>query len=164
MAWALPRAANQFWMLSEPERATAFLQTTRNRVTTPAARATLDALSATFAMNSGSPSRAMQIATEVLESPDADDTAVGWASAAAALSSARMGLFTDVDSLAERALTAGHPGLLRFTSGFGQTTTHALAGELDEAQALAQRLLDFTQSVQPGRAIGEVLVDRKSVV
>ena len=33
MAWALPRAANQFWMLSEPERATAFLQTTRNRVT-----------------------------------------------------------------------------------------------------------------------------------
>ncbi len=158
MAWALPRAANQFWMLSEPERATAFLQTTRNRVTTPAARATLDALSATFAMNSGSPSRAMQIATEVLESPDADDTAVGWASAAAALSSARMGLFTEVDSLAERALTAGHPGLLRFTSGFGQTTTHALAGELDEAQALAQRLLDFTQSVQPGRAIGEVLV------
>jgi tetratricopeptide (TPR) repeat protein len=158
MAWALPRAANQFWMLSEPERATAFLQTTRNRVTTPAARATLDALSATFAMNSGSPSRAMQIATEVLESPDADDTAVGWASAAAALSSARMGLFTEVDSLAERAFTAGHPGLLRFTSGFGQTTAHVLAGELDEAQALAQRLLDFTQSVQPGRAIGEVLV------
>jgi predicted Zn-dependent protease len=67
-------------------------------------------------------------------------------------------LFAEVDSLAERALTAGHPGLLRFTSGFGQTTTHALAGELDEAQALAQRLLDFTQSVQPGRAIGEVLV------
>ena len=31
MAWALPRAANQFWMLSEPERATAFLQATRNR-------------------------------------------------------------------------------------------------------------------------------------
>ncbi len=30
--WALPRAANQFWMLSEPERATAFLQTTRNRI------------------------------------------------------------------------------------------------------------------------------------
>ncbi len=26
MAWALPTAANQFWMLSEPERATAFLQ------------------------------------------------------------------------------------------------------------------------------------------
>jgi ATP/maltotriose-dependent transcriptional regulator MalT len=154
----LPRVANQFWMLSEPERATAFLQTTRNRVTTPAARATLDALSATFAMNSGSPSRAMQIATEVLESPDADNTAVGWASAAAALSSARMGLFTEVDSLAERAFTAGHPGLLRFTSGFGQTTAHVLAGELDEAQALAQRLLDFTQSVQPGRAIGEVLV------
>jgi tetratricopeptide (TPR) repeat protein len=158
MAWALPRAANQFWMLSEPERATAFLQTTRSRVTTPTARATLDALSATFAMNSGSPSRAMQIATEVLASPDADDTAVGWAAAAAALSSARMGLFTDVDPLAERASAAGHPGLLRFTSGFGQTTTRVLAGELDSAQALAQGLLDFTQSQQPGRAIGEVLV------
>ncbi|MFY1621485.1 hypothetical protein ACN269_34975, partial [Micromonospora sp. WMMD736] len=26
MDWALPRAANQFWMLSEPERATAFLR------------------------------------------------------------------------------------------------------------------------------------------
>jgi tetratricopeptide (TPR) repeat protein len=158
MAWALPRAANQFWMLSEPERATAFLQTTRSRVTTPTARTTLDALSATFAMNAGSPSRAMQVATEVLASPDADDTAVGWASAAAALSSARMGLFAEVDSLAERALTAGHPGLLRFTSGFGQTTTRLLGGELDDAQALAQRLLDYTQSQQPGRAIGEVLV------
>ena len=44
MAWALPRAANQFWMLSEPERATAFLQTTRNRVSTPSAQTTLDAL------------------------------------------------------------------------------------------------------------------------
>ena len=32
MAWTLLRAANQFWMLSEPERATAFLQTIRNRV------------------------------------------------------------------------------------------------------------------------------------
>jgi hypothetical protein len=158
MAWALPRAANQFWMLSEPERATAFLQSTRGRVTTPTARTTLDALSATFTMNAGSPSRAMQIATEVLESPDADDTAVGWASSAAALSSARMGLFAQVDSFAERALAAEHPGLLRFTSGFGQTTTHLLGGELDAAQALAQRLLDFTQSQQPGRAIGEMLV------
>ena len=74
MAWALPRAANQFWMLSEPERATAFLQTTRGRVTSPAARTTVDALSATFAMNAGRPGRAMEIAEEVLASPDADDT------------------------------------------------------------------------------------------
>jgi hypothetical protein len=158
MAWALPRAANQFWMLSEPERATAFLQTTRNRVTTPAAQTTLDALSATFAMNAGSPSRAKQIADEVLASPAADDTAVGWAAAAAALSSARMGRFGEVDELAERAIAAGHPGLLRFTSGFGQTTALVMAGELDRAQALGQQLTDFAQMQQPGRAIGEVLV------
>jgi hypothetical protein len=158
MAWALPRAANQFWMLSEPERATAFLQTTRGRVSTPAAQTTLDALSATFAMNAGSPSRAKQIADEVLASPAADDTAVGWAAAAAALSSARMGRFGEVDALAERAIAAGHPGLLRFTSGFGQTTALVMDGELDRAQALAQQLTDFAQLQQPGRAIGEVLV------
>nr|WP_090346162.1 ATP-binding protein [Mycolicibacterium malmesburyense]CRL78755.1 ATPase [Mycolicibacterium malmesburyense] len=158
MAWALPRAANQFWMLSEPERATAFLRATRNRVSTPVAQTTLDALSATFAMNAGSVSRAMDIASEVLASPAADDTAVGWAAAAAALSSARTGRFTDVDALAERAMTAGHPGLLRFTSGFGQTTALMMAGELDRAQRLAQRLTDFAQLQQPGRAIGEVLV------
>jgi hypothetical protein len=158
MAWALPRAANQFWMLSEPERATAFLRTTRSRVTTPAAQTTLDALSATFAMNAGSPSRAKQIADEVLASPAADDTAVGWAAAAAALSSARMGQFGEVDALAERAIAAGHPGLLRFTSGFGQTTALLMAGELDRAQALGQQLTDFAQLQQPGRAIGEVLV------
>jgi tetratricopeptide (TPR) repeat protein len=157
MAWALPRAANQFWMLSEPERATAFLRTTRGRVSTPAAQTTLDALSATFAMNAGSPSRAKQIADEVLTSPAADDTAVGWAAAAAALSSARMGRFDEVDALAERAIAAGHPGLLRFTSGFGQTTALVMAGELDRAQALGQKLTDFAQQ-QPGRAIGEVLV------
>jgi hypothetical protein len=158
MAWALPRAANQFWMLSEPERATAFLRTMRNRVSTPAAQTTLDALSATFAMNAGSPQRALETATEVLASPSADDTAVGWAAAAAALSSARMGRFADVDALAERAIAAGHPGLLRFTSGFGQTTALLMAGELDRAHVLAQQLTDFAQLQQPGRAIGEVLV------
>ena len=158
MAWALPRAANQFWMLSEPERATAFLQATRNRVSSPTAQTTLDALSATFAMNAGSPGRAMQIAEEVLASPSADDTAVGWAGAAAALSSARMGRFAEVDALADRAIAAGHPGLLRFTSGFGQTTALLMAGELDRAQALGQQLTDFAQLQQPGRAIGEVLV------
>jgi hypothetical protein len=158
MQWALPRAANQFWMLSEPERATAFLRTTRGHVSTPAAQTTLDALSATFAMNAGSPSRAKQIADEVLASPAADDTAIGWAAAAAALSSARMGRFGEVDALAERAIAAGHPGLLRFTSGFGQTTALLMAGELDRAQALGQQLTDFAQLQQPGRAIGEVLV------
>jgi tetratricopeptide (TPR) repeat protein len=158
IAWALPRAANQFWMLSEPERATAFLRATRGRVSSAAAQTTLDALSATFAMNAGSPSRAMQIAGEVLASPAADDTAVGWAAAAAALSSARMGRFDEVDALAERAIAAGHPGLLRFTSGFGQTTALLMAGEPDRAQALGQQLTDFAQLQQPGRAIGEVLV------
>ena len=122
MAWALPRAANQFWMLSQPTQAVAFLQTVRNRVSAPAARATLDALAATFAMNAGTPLRALRLADEVLASPDADDVAVGWAASAAALSSARVGRFGQVDELAARALSAGHPGLLRFTSGFGRIT------------------------------------------
>lgn len=91
MAWALPRAANQFWMLSEPAKATAFLQTTRDRVTAAAPRATLDALSATFAVNAGTPLRALSIADEVLSSPDADAIAIGWAASAAALSAARGG-------------------------------------------------------------------------
>lgn len=158
MAWALPMAANQFWMLSEPERATAFLKATRNKVSSPAAQTTLDALSATFAMNAGGPGRALDIANEVLASPSADDTAIGWAAAAAALSSARMGRFAEVDAFAERAIAAGHPGLLRFTSGFGQTTALLMAGELDRAQELGQQLTDFAQLQQPGRAIGEVLV------
>jgi hypothetical protein len=158
MAWALPRAANQFWMLSEPERATAFLRATRNRVSSPVAQTTLDALSAMFAMNAGNVGRALEIADEVLASPSADETAEGWAAAAAALSSARMGRFADVDALAERAITAGQPGLLRFTSGFGQTTALLMAGEPDRAHALGQQLTDFAQLQQPGRAIGDVLV------
>ncbi|MDT5016618.1 MAG: hypothetical protein QOD39_2778, partial [Mycobacterium sp.] len=158
MAWALPRAANQFWMLSEPERATAFLRATRNRVTSPTVQTTLDGLAATFAMNAGNVGYAMRLAEEVLASPSADDTAVGWAAAAAALSSARMGRFAEVDAFAERAIAAGHPGLLRFTSGFGQMTAMSMAGNLDGAQALGQQLTDFAQLQQPGRAIGEVLV------
>jgi hypothetical protein len=158
MAWALPTAANQFWMLSEPERATAFLRATRGKVSSPAALTTLDALSATFTMNAGNLSRAMEIAEGVLVSPTADDTAIGWAASAAALSCARMGRFGDVDALADQALSAGHPGLLRFTSGFGQTTALLMTGEPDRALELAQRLTDFAQRQQPGRAIGEVLV------
>lgn len=157
MAWALPTAANRFWMLSEPERATAFLRTTRGKVTSPAARTTLDALSATFAMNSGNLTRATELADEVLASPAADETAVGWAGSAAALCAARAGRLADVDALAERAMSAGQPGLLRFTSGFGQTTALLLAGEPDRALTLAQRLTDFAERRQPGRAIGEVL-------
>ncbi len=158
MAWAVLTAANQFWMLSEPERATAFLNATRGKLSSPAALATLDALAATFAMNAGNLSRAKEIADEVLRSPIADDTAIGWAASAAALTSARMGRFSEVDALAEQALSAGHPGLLRFTSGFGQTTALMMTGEPERALALAQRLTDFAQRQQPGRSIGEVLV------
>ena len=156
--WTLPRAANQFWMLSEPERATAFLQTMRNRLSAPSALATLDALAATFAMNAGTPLRALRVADEVLASPHADGVAVGWAASAAALSSARTGRFHDVEALAGRAMAADHPGLLRFTSGFGRITTLLMAGRLTEARVLAQRYTDFAELQQPGRAIGETLV------
>ena len=157
MAWAVQRAANQFWMLSEPERATAFLQTTRNRVTEPAARSTLDALTATFAMNSGNLKRAIALTTEVLAGPPAGDVAVAWAASAGALCSARIGRFGDVERLAEQASTAEHPGLLRFTVGLGQITALLMAGKIAQAQALAQRFTDFAELQQPGRAIGEVL-------
>ncbi len=158
LAWALPTAANQFWMLSEPERATAFLQTTRGKVSSPTGRTTLDALSATFAMNAGNLGKAVELADEVLGSSAADDTAIGWAGSAAALCAARTGRFADVDALAERAMSAGQPGLLRFTSGFGQTTALLMTGEPERALELARHLTDFAQRRQPGRAIGEVLV------
>ncbi len=158
MAWTLLRAANQFWMLSEPERATAFLRTIRNRITNAGARTTLDALSATFAMNAGNLGHAVRIGREVLASPTADDQAVAWAASAAALCSARQGRFEDVEPLAQRALGAEHPGLLRFTIGLGQTTALLMAGRLDVARELAQQFTDFAELQQPGRAIGEVLL------
>ncbi|WP_232006653.1 AAA family ATPase [Mycobacterium sp. 1245805.9] len=158
MDWALLRAANQFWMLSEPERATAFLRTIRNRVADPGPRTTLDALSATFAMNAGNVGYAVKIAGEVLDSPSADDQAVAWAASTAALCAARQGRFGDVEPLAQRALSAEHPGLLRFTIGLGQTTALLMAGRLPDARELAQQFTDFAELQQPGRAIGEVLL------
>jgi energy-coupling factor transporter ATP-binding protein EcfA2 len=158
MDWALLRAANQFWMLSEPERATAFLRTVRNRVADAGPRTTLDALSATFAMNAGNVGYAVKIAGEVLDSPSADDQAVAWAASAAALCAARQGRFDDVEPLAQRALSAEHPGLLRFTIGLGQTTALLMAGEPVRARELAQQFTDFAELRQPGRAIGEVLL------
>jgi len=158
MAWAVPRAANQFFMLGEPEKATAFLQTTRGRLTDPAARTVLDGLSATFAMNAGNLHRATTLANEVLSGSAASDLAVSWAVSAAALSSARMGRFDDVERLAGQAAAAEHPGLLRFTVGLGQITSLLMAGEVDEAQTLAQQFTDFAELQQPGRAIGEVLL------
>lgn len=158
MEWTLLRAANQFWMLSEPERATAFLRTIRQRVADPGPRTTLDALSATFAMNAGNVGHAVKVAREVLASPSADDQAVAWAASAAALCAARQGRFEDVEPLAQRALAAEHPGLLRFTIGLGQTTALLMAGRLDAARQLAQQFTDFAELQQPGRAIGEVLL------
>ena len=158
IAWTLLRAANQFFMLGEPERATAFLRTIRNRVADAGPRITLDALSATFAMNAGSVERAVEIARTVLASPSADDQAVAWAASAAALCAARQGRFDDVEPLAQRALGAEHPGLLRFTIGLGQITALLMAGRLDVARELAQQFTDFAELQQPGRAIGEVLL------
>ena len=158
IAWTLLRAANQFFMLGEPERATAFLRTIRNRVTDAGPRVTLDALSATFAMNAGNVGRAVEIARGVLASPSADDQAVAWAGSAAALCAARQGRFDDVEPLAQRALGAEHPGLLRFTIGLAQITALLMAGRLDAARELAQQFTDFAELQQPGRAIGEVLL------
>ena len=158
IAWTLLRAANQFFMLGEPERATAFLRTIRSRVADAGPRVTLDALSATFAMNAGSVGRAVDIAQGVLASPSADDQAVAWAGSAAALCAARQGRFDDVEPLAQRALGAEHPGLLRFTIGLGQITALLMAGRLDAARELAQQFTDFAELQQPGRAIGEVLL------
>ncbi|BBZ42890.1 AAA family ATPase [Mycobacterium parmense] len=158
MDWTLLRAANQFWMLGEPERATAFLRTIRSRVTDEGPRTTLDALSATFAMNAGNIGHAVKMSGEVLASPCADDQAVAWAASAAALCAARQGRFDDVEPLARRALGAEHPGLLRFTIGLGQITALLMAGRLDLARELAQQFTDFAELQQPGRAIGEVLL------
>ena len=158
MAWALPRAANQFWMLSEPERATVFLHTIRNRVDSDSARSTLDALAATFAMNAGNVRRAVEVAGGVLARPDAPETAVAWAASAAALSSARMGRFADVGRLRDRALGAEHPGLLRFTVGLAETTSLVMAGQTESALETARGFTDFAESAQPGRAIGDVLL------
>jgi energy-coupling factor transporter ATP-binding protein EcfA2 len=158
MDWALLRAANQFWMLSEPERATAFLRTIRNRVADAGPRITLDALSATFAMNAGNVGYAVKIAGEVLDSPSAGDQALAWAASAGALCAARQGRFNDVEPLAQRALAAEHPGLLRFTIGLGQTTALLMTGEPVRARELAQQFTDFAELRQPGRAIGEVLL------
>jgi energy-coupling factor transporter ATP-binding protein EcfA2/tetratricopeptide (TPR) repeat protein len=158
MSWTLLRAANQFFMLSEPERATAFLRTIRSRIPDAGPRVTLDALSATFAMNAGNLGHAVDMAREVLASPAADDQAVAWAGSAATLCAARQGRFDDVEPLAQRALGAEHPGLLRFTIGLGQTSALVMAGRLDAARELAQQFTDFAELQQPGRAIGEVLL------
>lgn len=158
MALALPRAANQFWMLSEPERAAVFLQTVRARVGSASSRITLDGLSATFAMNAGNVRRAVEVAGEVLSRPDAPDMAVAWAASAAALSSARMGRFDQVGPLVGRALGSEYPGLLRFTVGLAETTTLLMNAETDAAFELARSFTDFAELAQPGRAIGEVLL------
>ncbi|WP_336623529.1 tetratricopeptide repeat protein [Mycolicibacterium neoaurum] len=151
IAWALPRAANQFWMLDQPERATAFLRAIRGRLSSAV---TIDALLCTFAMNAGSPQRALDIAESVLSCDHAEDRAVGWAAAAAGLSAARMGRFDQVDGLAARAGAAGHPGVLRFTSAYGQITARLLTGDIGAADEVADGLVCDTG---PSRAIALVL-------
>jgi hypothetical protein len=158
MAWALPRAANQFWMLSEPERAAIFLHNIRARMSAASSRSTLDGLSATFAMNAANIHRALEVAGEVLAQSDAPDMAVAWAASATALCSARSGDFAAVSPAVERVLGSEYPGLLRFTVGLAEITTLLFEGKIDEAHETARKFTDFAESVQPGRAIGDVLM------
>jgi hypothetical protein len=160
MAWAMPRAANQFWMLNEPERAVIFLHNVRRQLGEKSSHLTLDALSGTFAMNAGNIRKAVEIADEVLSHDDAPDDAVAWAASADALCSARMGRFDAVAPAIERALGVEHPGILRFTLGLAETSTLLMAAKLDEAEEAARRYTDFAESTQPGRAVGEVLLSQ----
>lgn len=109
-------------------------------------------------MNCGEPGRAVRMASVVLESSEALELAVAWAAATATLSSARIGCFEDVEQLAQRGLSATHPGLLRFTIGLGQTTGLIMAGDVGAAEELSRHYLSFSEFQQPGRAIGEVLL------
>jgi DNA-binding CsgD family transcriptional regulator len=157
-AWTLPKAANQFWMLRESEEAVSFLEEMRKRISEPAALHTIDALVATFAMNAGEPRKAIEVATGVLSAPTADDLAVAWAAAAAALSSARVGRLDDVAALTDRCLAAFHPGLVRYAAGLGSVTSLMLMGQVAEAEKLARHYLGFAEFQHPGRAIGEVVL------
>lgn len=159
-AWTLPKAANQFWMLDEPEQAMAFLTEMRARVTDPSAVHTFDALAATFAMNAGDPRQAVQVAAAVLASSSAPELAIAWAAATATLASARLGHFADVGALANRGLSAQHPGLLRFTIGLGEITTSLMTETVMRAQRRARNFMEFSGLQEPGRAIGEVLLAR----
>lgn len=163
-AWMLPKAANQFWMLKESETAVAFLTSMRERISEPAPLNTIDSLLATFAMNSGHPAEAVDVATAVLASPLADDLAVAWAASAAALSCARLGRFDQVDSLTERCLAAQHPGLVRYAAGLGQVLTTIFDGRVAAAEELARHYLAFADFEQPGRAIGEVILGQVHLV
>ena len=86
------------------------------------------------------------------------ELAVAWAADTATLSIARLGSFEDVEELAQRGLSATHPGLLRFTIGLGQTTGLIMAGDVRAAEELSRHYLSFSEFQQPGRAIGEVLL------
>jgi DNA-binding NarL/FixJ family response regulator len=157
-AWTLPKAANRFWMLSESREAVAYLADMRSRISEPGAFHTLDALAATFAMNCGELDRAVRVASVVLESAQAQDLAVAWAAATAALCSARLGRFDDVEGLAKRGLNATHPGLLRFTIGLGQTLRSIMTADVAAAEELSRHYVTFSEFQQPGRAIAEVLL------
>ncbi len=159
-SWTLPKAANQFWMLDEPEQAMGFLTEMGARVTDPIAVHTFDALAATFVMNAGDPQHAVELAAPVLASPSAPELAVAWAAATATLASARLGRFGDVGALANRGLSAQHPGLLRFTIGLGEITTSLMTETVMRAQRRARNFMEFSGLQEPGRAIGEVLLAR----
>lgn len=158
VAWVLPKAANQFWMRGESERARELLAQIRTRVVNPSSRDVLDALAATFALNAGEIVDARRDAERVLASDTADDLAVAWAAATAALANARMGCCEPVPALAERGLAMLPPGLLRFTIGLGQTTAALANGDVDGAEAFARQCLDFAGIRQPGRAIADILL------
>ncbi|MCV7193754.1 helix-turn-helix transcriptional regulator [Mycolicibacterium brumae] len=158
VVWALPKTANQFWMRGESEKARELLADVRGKVTDPAGRDVLDALSATFALNAGEIEKSLRIAEGVLDSHIAGPLAIAWASATAALCDARLGRIESVPALAERGLQTLPPGLLRFTIGMGQTTAALLDADSAGAEALARRALEFAGIQQPGRAIGDVLL------
>ncbi|WP_187776470.1 helix-turn-helix transcriptional regulator [Antrihabitans cavernicola] len=158
LTWATTRASTLFWMLNDPVKATAVIDTARARLTLPIGAGFLEMLRATF---TDQLPEAVEAARAVQKSPYVTPIVLAWATFTEATASVQVGHLDGVDALVQRGLAGlsqSPSGLLRFNLGLAEVLAAVAAGDLDGAEAAARRFVGFAVGQQPARAKAGVLL------
>lgn len=158
--WGVPRLSILFWSMGDVDRTHRLLRVLSHRVTHPALRTIVSAVSAAIAVHENRIAEGLRAAQAVIDIPDAPEQAVTFASLATGIALPVVGRgdrFESIFRLCRPDLTPTD-GMIRFMIRYGLVVARVYSGELDAADAAVAQCARFSSSGQfVGWAITKIM-------
>jgi DNA-binding NarL/FixJ family response regulator len=150
--WGMARFANLQWSMGDTDGAADVLEPLRDRITHPALRLLIDAMTSASLAFQNQLEEAVALCERVLSDPAASPQAVEWAAFGGAYALALMGRLDRVAAVAARGREVEDKveGLWRHMRAFGEIRGLVLAGDFDTAE---KRSADIVTISSPGQQV-----------